>query len=801
MCPPFRKSGPILTIGTLLVVLLLFASALPVSASQTNANALNAQSSMAPASAAGAMAGSDISLGQKSANLTVTTATNKYKVFTEEYAIIVDYSTSFIEYQIRPYFTTDYITYKRANPQYAGDGTIDQNGATLDSVSMRIASWGKSGNNVWFLESCAEFSLKQSFTIFRDYFELNVTYAPGTKNVLTTYYFDLHSASGSRYGLMSNGHINRYVPGFPEDTPSGNGLGGWYPSFRMFAPAADLRVPGRNLGIEWGYEDTVAYMYSPLWLAGGTGGASVMSLKYTSLNSVVPNIGLGSAETFHMFVRPYQYSDGKDIGHDVGYASWVAPKIAAKYGNHNTPVFPLTVMDLNTWGAAERTWVEGSQVKVAIQSNNADQINWRYKSARMANKNPDTPSSVPVSWQIMQKGNVPLTLSDGSVICNPLSGPYNVKNTYRWQLINNDPYMTWWTGSKGVFWDEINLWTATNRPLNDYSSGRSDFLYEGYLALIKESYASGYWDYVIANSFTGLLHLAIATDLTCVEGYEPSSTYGTDLTKNVWSTMDFVNNIPVEYRPRILVYQNYATSSTNDQSDVYSALFGSAKYGFQVDLMSYNSFTYQQHNLQMAEDMFKAMGCTRNSDLRTIKVDTLDLAVASTLTTSASMVVMKNTGKATISSTTTPDKFKVTNLLASARAFDLSFASPYYYAAGTNVQTASAMTFSYDGKAVFHGSIAAEKTGEVLRNANLQVQQKTSGSVTVSLVTLTSTAAKLNLDSTGGSTTVVLKGLKASTAFKVLVDGVTVSTITSGSDGSLSFTRTFGTSDVLEVKI
>jgi hypothetical protein len=33
------------------------------------------------------------------------------------------------------------------------------------------------------------------------------------------------------------------------------------------------------------------------------------------------------------------------------------------------------------------------------------------------------------------------------------------------------------------------------------------------------------------------------------------------------------------------------------------------------------------------------------------------------------------------------------------------------------------------------------------------------------------------------------------------VDGVTVSTITSGSDGSLSFTRTFGTSDVLEVAI
>lgn len=799
MSPPFRKPGPFLALASVLIVALLFVSAIPFAASHQNANLLSSQSPIVPASSSFSVTGDDVALGQKSANLTVTTATSKYKVFSEEYAIIVDYSTSFIEYQIRPYYSTDYSTYKRANPQYAGDGTIDQSGAALDSVAMKISSWGKSGNNVWFLESCTEFSLKQSFTIFRDYFELNVTYMPGTKKVLTTYYFDLHSSGGSRYGLISDSHFNRYIPGFPEDTPSGYGLGGWYPSFKMYAPAADIRARGSNLGLEWGYEDAVAYIGSPLWLSGGSGGASVMALKYTSLNAIVPNISLGEAETFHMFVRPYKYSDGKDMGYDVGYANWVSPRIAAKYGNHNTPVFPLTEMNLNTWSTDMRTWVENSQMKVAVQSNNLGQINWHYKSARMANKNPDTPSSVPTSWQIMQKGNVPLTLSDGSVVCNPVSGPYTTTGTYRWQLINNDPQQAWWTSSAGVFWDEVNLWTSTNNPVNDYSQGRSDYLYEGYLALIKESYASGYWDYVIANSFTALLHLSIAADLTCIEGYEPSSTYGTDFTKHVWSTMDFVNNIPAAYRPKILVYQNYDTGSTNDQSDVYSALFGAAKYGFMVDLMSYNSFTGQKHNLQMAEDMFKAMGYTRDSDVRTVKVGTLDLAQSSTLVTGASMVVVKGTGTPAITSTTTPDKFKLTNLLATSRDFDVGFSSPYYYGAGTNVGSAYE-TFTTDGKSVFHGSIASEKTGEVVKNANLQVQQKTSGSMKVSSVSLGTTAVKMSLASTGGSTTIIIKGLKASTSFSVLVNGAVVTTITSGSDGSLSFSRAFGGSDVFELK-
>ena len=740
----------------------------------------------------------DLNLGQKSANMTVTKLTSKYLVSTEEYSITADYSTPFIEYRIQPYFSSDYILYKRVNPQYPGDGTVDQYGNALDSVKMTISSYGQSGNTVWFLESCTEFSLKQSFTIYRDYFELNVTYTPGSKNVLTTYYIGLYSSTGSLYKL-TNGQFNRYIPGFDEQTTSGYGIGGWYPSMQMYAPACDLRAPGRNLGVEWGYSDTVAYIYSPLWLSGGHGGSSVMALKYSSLNSIVPNIALGTQQTFHLFVRPYQYSDGKQQGHDVGYAQWVAPIVAAKYGHHSTPVFPLSYMNMGTWSTSTHSWVESSQIKVAVYSNNPNQIDWNYKSAQLANKNPDTPSNVPKSWQMMTQSMTPLT-SGGNAICNPVSGPYTTSGTYRWQLINNDPNQAWWTSSSGVFWDGINLWTSTNTPKNDYQQ-RTSTLYDGYLALIKDTYSSGYWDYVIANSYTALLHLSIATDLTIIEGYEPSSHHNTDLTKHVQSTMDFVNNIPAKYRPNILVYQSYSATDSNDQNDVYSALFGAAKYSYMIDLTCYDSFEAQEHNLVMAEDMFEAMGCTQNSDVRTISVDTLDLATSTTLSTAASMVVMKGTGTPMITSTAAPSTFKLTNLLGSTRSFNLAFASSYYYGAGTNVQSTSSMTFTTDGKGTFHGSIAAEKTGEIVKNSNLMVQQKTSGTISVKLVSLTSTSAELNLAATGGSTTITMKGLKASSSFNIYVDGVLVSTITSGSDGSLSFSRTYDSSDVLKVQL
>jgi fibronectin type 3 domain-containing protein len=741
----------------------------------------------------------DMTLGARSANLTVSSSSDTYRVLTEEYAIWVDSTTNFVEYQIRPYFTSDYICYQRADPEYSGDGTVDQYGNDADQVNLVITDWGTEGSAVWFLESCAEFSVKQSFNIYRDYFELNVTYAPGTKKVITTYYMALCSSSGSIYNLM-NGRVNRYVPGMPELANSDHSIGGWYPSFLMYAPACDMRAPLRSLGWEFGFEDTVAYLSSPLWLSSNRGGSSVFAVKYFAYNSVVPNLALNEPETFHIFCRPYKYTDGKDRGYDVGYAQWVAPLIAANYGSHNRATFPLTVMNLAKWSSSFRTWVENSQVKLATYTENPNQFDWNYKSSQMANYEPDTASDVPTSWQIYSAPGTPLTWSDGSVVCNPVSGPATQSGTFRWHLIYNDDYQDWWTSTDAVFWDEINMWSADNRLRNDYQM-RSDFIYDGYLRLIDESLDSGFWDLAIANSFSALLHLSIVADLCVIEGYEASSSYNIDMKAHVWSTMNFVNNIPVKYRPTILVYQNYATGSSSDQLDVYSAIFGAAKYGYHLDLLSYDSYDSQMHNFRMAEDMFKAMGCTRDSDTRTVSVSTLDLAESSSITTSASMLVMTGPGTASILCTSSVDKFKLTNLRSTATQFNLGLTTTNLFQEGSNVQSISPMTFTADGKGTFHGTITAEKTGEVIRNPNVLVVQHNTGSTSVGMVSMSPQEAKFNIASTGGSATITLKGMQPNTAFDITVDSAEVATMSSLGDGTLSFERSYGSSDVLQIDI
>ena len=746
--------------------------------------------------AEGALTGApeDFSLGALSANLTTTTTTSTITVWTEEYSILVDYSTSFVDYKIKPYFCTDFIRYRRSNPQYAGDGVTDSSGNSLDSVTMTISKWGRTGTTVWFLESCPEFSINQTFRVYRDYFELDATYKPGTKKVIATYFFGIYSSSNSVYSMVNsaNNRYNRYLPGFAEDTPEGYGLGGWYPSFKMYAPACDLRASGKNIGVEWGYNETEAYLHSPLWMKDcDTGGANVMALKYSSMNSVVPNVGLGTAKTFHMFVRPYKYTDGKDRGYDVGYAQWVAPKIASAWGNHNTPIFPLAIMDLGTWTTAFRTWVENSQVKVATYSNNPNQVNWNYKSTQISNTDPGTPSTVLTEWQLYISSGTPMTTAEGRVVCSVASGPATQSNTYRWQLINNDPYMSWWTGTTGVFWDEINMWTAENKLRSDYQN-RADFVYEGYLKLMKESYASGYWNYVITNPFTALLHLSIAADVSLIEGYEATSVYGTDLTKHVVSTMDFVNNIPTIYRPHLMVYQNYDTGSSADQEKVYSALFGSAKYKFDIELLSFNSYSSQLHNLQMAEDMFKAMGCTRDSGTR-IPVDTLDLSKSLALTSSANMVVIMGAGKPTITETSSLDTFKITNLHATSNDFDLRIPGSGYYLVGPGAQ-AVAMSYSSDGYAKFSGRVDAEKTAVISRSSNLNVVQRTAGTATVSLSSA-GPSADLMVSATGGVTNITLKGFVAGKTYDILVNGAVVDRKAAASDGSVSFSRTFGSGD------
>ena len=741
----------------------------------------------------------NFALGAQSANLTVQKSGSVITVFAEEYKINVDYSTPYVNYTIHPYFTTDFIRYRRVNPQGTGGGTVDQNENDLNVLSMTISKYGETGNTVWFKESCPEFSLNQSFVIYRDYFELNVTYQPGTKNALTTYFIALYDKNNAYQSLFKDGKVGRYVPGFDEDNPREFGMGGWYPRTCFYAPACDLRKPGGDLGVEWGYNETVAYLYSPIWMKDmGGGGPSTFALKYSSINSIVPNIALGTSKTFHMFVRPYKFSDSADRGYDVGYAQWVAPRVASYWGNHNTPVFPLTVMNIGSWSTSFRTWVENSQVKVATYSTNANQINWNYKSAGWPYMEVNTPSAVPKSWQIYKAVGTPLTDSNGNVECNPVNGPYSTKGTYRWQLIQNDSSPTWWYSSKGVFWDGLDPINSMNNPLQDYQN-RNEFIYDGYLRLVSDSYASGHWKYVIANGWSATLHLSIVADISIVENYEASSSSGSNFTGHVSSTMNFVNNIPAKYRPNILVYQNYAAAKPADQEHVYSALFSSAKYKFNIELLDYGSYDAQLHNLAMAEEMFKAMGCTRDSDTR-IDVGTIDLRESLSLTTSAKMIVTLGNGKPTITSTTDQGGYIFTNLNASSKSFDISIPTSYYYSAGTNARVASPITYSIDGRAMFHGIVDAEKTGQIVKNSNVQITQQTAGTASVNVVSLGNGQAQLTVAATGGTTTIKLKGFTAGSSYDIIVNSVTVEKKTAASDGSVTFTRTFGASDGVQVK-
>ncbi len=745
---------------------------------------------------------SDFALNTASSNLTIQSAGSIVTVFTEEYKLKVDYRTAFVDYTINPYFTTDFIRYRRVNAAYSGDGTYDQNGVDL-SISMTISRFGRVGstNTVFFVESCAEFSLNQSFTFYRDYFELNVAYAPGIKKVVTTYFIGLYTSTGAAINLLKSGNFCRYVPGFDENTPAGFGIGGWYPSTRFYAPCCDLRNPSGNLGVEWGYNETVAYLYSPLWMNDmGGGGPSTFSLKYSSMNSIVPNPGLGTAHTFHMFVRPYQYSDGKQRGYDVGYAQWVAPKIFSAWGNPHTSVFPLTVMDTGSWTADFRSWVQSSQVKVATYSTNPSQINWNYKSSQIPyipNVSPDTPAVTPVAWQLYKAAGTPLTAADGSVICNPVNGPYTTTGTYRWHLIQDDPANSWWWGSTGVFWDEMNSIDIYNNPRNDYQN-RSQFVYEGYLSLIRESYQSGHWTYVIANGYSAELHLSMAADLSIIEGFCPSSVTSLDFTGHTISTMNFVNNIPAQYRPNLVVYQEYGASNPADQTAVYNVLFNSAKYGFHVELLSYDPDAYQIHNLAMAEAMFKAMGCTRDSDARTT-VGTIDTALATTLTTAAPVIVMKGGIAATINSEAMLSQYAITNLHSAQSTFNLVVPTDSYYQSGTDMGESAWMSYTADGKATFHGQVAAEKTGLVTARSDIGVKQLTSGTASVKQTAHSSTGATIQVSATGGSTEITVKSLTVGKTFDVLVNGVKANTLTA-SDGSIKFTNTYGSSDTVVVQ-
>jgi hypothetical protein len=658
----------------------------------------------------GTSPGEEIDVGDVTSNLTVRTGDGSYTVLAEEYSITVSQQGRFVDYCIRPYFTDDVINYRRADPVTAADGTVDQYGNDLNGVTTTITDWGQDGNVVWFLESCEQFSLRQSFTVYRDYFELNVTYIPGTANVITGYFIGLYSAQGSLYDMFADGAPHRYIPGVPVDTPASNGIGGWFPAYPMFAPAFDMRAPGSTLGVEWGFNEAEAYIYSPVWMKDmGGGGASVFEVKYTSTDSILPNPELGSEQTWHMFVRPYQYTDGQPRGHDAGYAQWVAPLIAQEYDTVHTEQFPLTFNDFGQngqWDSAIRSFVESSPITVATLSTNPDQIDWHYKSAQRTDS-PD--GTMPTDWQLWSGPNAQYYASDGDPVADAASA------AYRDHLINGDPYNDWWWSSTGVYWDEMNSWYGENNlPRSDYNE-HQDFIYDGYIKLAEESRASGHWSFVITNAFTAQIQLAMVSDLAAIEGFEPVPSYNMDLRSIVISTMLFVDEMPEQYRPHILVYQNYDADSAADQGAVYQVLFDAARYGFCVDLLSYASYSAQLHNLQMAVDMFTAMGAGRHND-PTIVPATLDMdSEGQSTVTDAQMVVLKGSGTPTVTFTAEHESYSLTNLRNAPTTFDVVLPGGTDYAVqGSGITLTGEVTPNADGTVALHGTIAAEATGYIV---------------------------------------------------------------------------------------
>lgn len=608
--------------------------------------------------------GGSIATGVLSSNMSVTNNGGSYVVSSENYKIVIAQSGNSVLYTIKPYFTSDVIQYGRLNPLTGNEGTVDEYGNLLNYVTTSITSWGQNGNVVWFVESCSQYSLRHEFTIYRDYFTLDVTYTPGTSKVIATYAISLNSASGSYYDLFSDGQDHRYIPGSPLNTPKSNGIGGWYPCYQMFAPAFDMRVPGRTLGVEWGFSDAEAYIWSPTWIAGTpVDGASVFSIKYTSTGGVLPDPSLGTSQTFHMFVRPYHYDDGKARGYCSGYANWIGPQIASQWTTVSTQQFPLSFYDFGQtingnggqWPSDFRSFIESSPILCAQLSNNPDQVNWHYKSAQRLSQGDK--QTMPTEWRLYDSPGHTYTLSNGDVLATTSS------SAYRHYLIYQDMSNDWWWSSTGVFWDEMNSWFGNNNlPRSDYNHRNGEFILEGYMQLVEETRASGYFSFVITNPYTPSIHLAMVSDLCLIEGYEPVSYYGDDLTGTVQSTMLFVNQMPSQYKPHLVAYQNYNADLSSDQSAVYSVLFGSARYGFDVDLLSYQSYTSQMHNLNMAISMYTAMGASRHQDVTNWPA-TIDLrSEGSSLTTDRQMVVSTGTGTLSVTFTSVYDSYTVTNL-------------------------------------------------------------------------------------------------------------------------------------------
>lgn len=722
----------------------------------------------------------DFELGAESSTLEVEISDSNYVIYTDEYSITVSQDDNFADYVIRPYFTDDVIRYRRIDPKAAGEGTVDQNGNDLNWVSMRISDHGKDGNRIWFVESCPQFSMRQEFTIYRDYFELDATYIPGEKNAVVTYFTGLYDQDGRMIDLFSDGKVHRYVPGFAEDRPATHGIGGWYPSFEMFAPSFDIRQPNGDLGLEWGYNEEEAYLQAPVWMKNfGGGGPSTFGLKFSSKSSILPDPAKGEETTYQMFVRPYKHSDGEPIGHNYGYAKWAAAKIADKWTVHNTDIFPLTMNSLPKWDKDLLNWVEDSQITVATQSTNPEQINWHYKSAQLMIPHDGT---MPSSWQLHNAPGQQMYSSSGYRIANAANPEY------RQHLINGDPYNDWWWSSDGVFWDEMNVIDGSNNIRNDYNL-KDEFVYTGFLRLVEETYDSGRFSYTITNPFTALLHLSMVSDLSLIEGYEPVSMYNNDLRAHTVSVMNFINNMPLELRPRISVDQNYNAAS--DGWAVYSVLFGAARYGFYPNLRSYDSGIAQIPYLNMAEDMFLAMGADRTRGPQFWPA-TIDLrSEGNEIITNRPMIVMTGGGAVSIEFTDKSEQYSLTNLWSSDKEFTVVLPADAIYELDGLKQIGEA-EYTNDGKVIIQGTIAAGTTGHIVKSEDVAAIHSGDG-----VAFITAAAEEVRIRTTGGQTTMRLGNLLPSTYYDIFSNLEKIVTTCSDESGWISFTHNFDSEGVI----
>ncbi len=181
--------------------------------------------------------------------------------------------------------------------------------------------------------------------------------------------------------------------------------------------------------------------------------------------------------------------------------------------------------------------------------------------------------------------------------------------------------------------------------------------------------------------------------------------------------MDFVNNIPQDLRPQIDVYQNYDPST--DMYAVYNVLFGSARYGFDVNLLAYTDGESQLPALNMAQDMFVAMGAGRHED-RQIPVSTLNMNDEGTnITTNRQMVVVTGPGDPTMNFTEGYDQYMLTNLWGGSKNFSMILPGDGSFIAGSGVQEIGALQYLPDGCVLFRGTIGAGQTGYVLKKTTI----------------------------------------------------------------------------------